>query len=470
MASPQNVERHQAVVSDLKRQIRGPLLQPGDPEFDAARSVWNAMIDRRPALIVRCTGVEDVVAGVNAARVHGLPLSIKGGGHNIAGLAVSDGGLMLDMSQLRGVQVDPARRVARAEPGCLLGDVDRETQAHGLAAVLGFVSATGCAGLTLGGGFGYLTRRFGWTSDNLASIELVTADGRVVRASEEDNRELFWGVCGGGGNFGVATSFEYKLHPIGPDIAAGAVAWRGEEAGSVLELYRSIVTEAPRELSCVASLRLAPPAPWIAKEVHGKPIVALFVCYTGRLEDADRVLAPIKGFGSPVGDILQRRTYVAQQSLLDATQPKGRRYYWKSEYLRSYEPALFTTAIEHASRILSPHSAILIFPIDGALNELPEDHSAVGNRDAVAVLNIAGSWERAADDQPNIAWARNAWRDLRQFSTGGTYINFLTEDEGDDRTRAAYRTNYPRLAQLKAIWDPGNLFHTNKNIGRASVA
>ena len=470
MASPQNVERHQAVVSDLKRQIRGPLLQPGDPEFDAARSVWNAMIDRRPALIVRCTGVEDVVAGVNAARVHGLPLSIKGGGHNIAGLAVSDGGLMLDMSQLRGVQVDPGRRVARAEPGCLLGDVDRETQAHGLAAVLGFVSATGCAGLTLGGGFGYLTRRFGWTSDNLASIELVTADGRVVRASEEDNRELFWGVCGGGGNFGVATSFEYKLHTIGPDIVAGAVAWRGEEAGSVLELYRSIVTEAPRELSCVASLRLAPPAPWIAKEVHGKPIVALFVCYTGRFEDADRVLAPIKGFGSPVGDILQRRTYVAQQSLLDATQPKGRRYYWKSEYLRSYEPALFTTAIEHASRILSPHSAILIFPIDGALNELPEDHSAVGNRDAVAVLNIAASWERAADDQPNIAWARNAWRDLRQFSTGGTYINFLTEEEGDDRTRAAYRTNYPRLAQLKAIWDPGNLFHTNKNIGRASVA
>ena len=470
MASSQNAESHQAVVSDLERHIRGPLFQPGDPEFDDARSVWNAMIDRRPALILRCTGVEDVVAGINAARVHGLPLSIKGGGHNIAGLAVCEGGLMLDMSQLRGVHVDPARRVARAEPGCLLGDVDRETQGHGLAAVLGFVSATGCAGLTLGGGFGYLTRRFGWTSDNLASIELVTADGRVVRASEDQNRELFWGLCGGGGNFGVATSFEYKLHPVGPEIVAGAVAWRGEEAGSVLELYRSIVTEAPRELSCVASLRLAPPAPWIAKEVHGKPIVALFVCYTGRLEDADRLLAPIKGFGSPVGDILQRRTYVAQQSLLDATQPKGRRYYWKSEYLRSYEPALFTRAIEHASRILSPHSAILIFPIDGALNALPEDHSAVGNRDAVAVLNIAASWEQAADDQPNIEWARNAWRDLRQFSTGGTYINFLTEEEGDDRTRAAYRTNYPRLAQLKTTWDPGNLFHTNKNLGRASVA
>jgi len=231
-----------------------------------------------------------------------------------------------------------------------------------------------------------------------------------------------------------------------------------------------VLTGAPRELACVASLRLAPPAPWIAKEVHGKPIVALFACYSGRLEGAERVLAPIKSFGSPVGDILQQRTYVSQQSLLDATQPKGRRYYWKSEYLRSFDPSLFTRAIEHASRIVSPHSAILFFPVDGATNELPEDHSAVGNRDAVGVLNIAAAWERATDDQRNIEWARTAWRDLRQFSTGGTYINFLTEEEGDDRTRAAYRTNYPRLAQLKAIWDPGNLFHANKNIGRASVA
>jgi FAD/FMN-containing dehydrogenase len=470
VADSQHVESHQAVVSDLERQIRGPLIQPGDPEYDEARSVWNAIIDRRPALIVRCAGIDDVVTGVNAARTHGLSLSIKGGGHNIAGLAVCEGGLMLDMSALRGVQVDPARRVARAEPGCLLGDVDRETQAHGLAAVLGFVSATGCAGLTLGGGFGYLTRRFGWTTDNLAAIELVTADGRVVRASDSENSELFWGLCGGGGNFGVATSFEYKLHPVGPDVFAGAVAWRGEEAASVLELYRSVLTGAPRELACVASLRLAPPAPWIAKEVHGKPIVALFACYSGRLEGAERVLAPIKSFGSPVGDILQQRTYVSQQSLLDATQPKGRRYYWKSEYLRSFDPSLFTRAIEHASRIVSPHSAILFFPVDGATNELPEDHSAVGNRDAVGVLNIAAAWERATDDQRNIEWARTAWRDLRQFSTGGTYINFLTEEEGDDRTRAAYRTNYPRLAQLKAIWDPGNLFHANKNIGRASVA
>ena len=466
MSMSHNVES-QAVVQELKGQVRGPVLQSGDPEFDEGRSVWNAMIDRRPALIVRCLGVPDVVACVNAARTHGIPLSVKGGGHNIAGLAVRDGGLMIDMSQLRGVAVDPARRIARAEPGCLLGDVDSATQAHGLAAILGFVSATGCAGLTLGGGFGYLTRRFGWSTDNLAAVDLVTADGRVVRASEQENTDLFWGVCGGGGNFGVVTGFEYKLQPVGPDVFAGAIAWRGEEAAGVLDLYRSMVTESPRALACVAGLRLAPPAPWLAKDVHGKPIVAFFVCYSGPLEDAERVLAPITSYGSPVGNILQRRTYVSQQTLLDATQPKGRRYYWKSEYLRSFDPALFTGAIAHASKIVSPHAGILIFPIDGALNELPEDHSAVGNRDAVGVLNIAGAWERADDDAVNIEWARSAWRDLRQFSTGGTYVNFLTEEEGEDRTRAAYRSNYPRLARLKATWDPDNLFQANKNISRA---
>ena len=467
MTMTQHVESHKAVVNDLKGRIRGPLLRPGDPGFDEARSVWNAMIDRRPALIVRCLGVSDVVACVNAAREHGMPLSIKGGGHNIAGLAVCEGGLMLDMSLMRGVWVDPAERVARAQAGCLLGDVDAETQLHGLAAVLGFVSATGCAGLTLGGGFGYLTRRFGWTSDNLASVDLVTAAGQVVRASERENSDLFWGLRGGGGNFGVATSFEYKLHPVGPDVVAGAIAWRGEEAASVLEMYRSLAAQAPRELTCVAALRLAPPAPWLAKEVHGKPIVALFVCYSGPLADAERLMAPIKAFGTPVGDIVQKRSYVSQQTLLDATQPKGRRYYWKSEYLRSLEPGLFTRAIEHASRIVSPHSAILIFPLDGALNDLPEDHSAVGNRDAAAVLNIASAWEHAEDDADNIEWARGAWRDLRQFSTGGTYVNFLTEEEGDERTRAAYRTNYARLVQVKAKWDPANLFRTNKNIGLA---
>ena len=347
--------------------------------------------------------------------------------------------------------------MAHAQAGCLLGDVDRETQLHGLAAVLGFVSNTGCAGLTLGGGFGYLSRRFGWTSDNVASIDLVTADGRAIRASEREHSDLFWGLRGGGGNFGVATSFEYALHPVGPDIIGGAIAWRGEDAGRVLEMYRTLVADAPPELTCVAGLRLAPPAPWLAPDVHGKPIVALFVCYSGSLADGEKLLAPIKAFGAPVGDVVQKRPYVSQQALLDATQPKGRRYYWKSEYLRGFEPGLFTQAIEHAGRIVSPHSAILIFPLGGAISRLPEDHSAVGNRDAVAVLNIGGSWERADDDSKNIDWARGAWRDLRQYSTGGTYVNFLTEDDGDERTRAAYRTNYARLAEVKAAWDPSNL-------------
>jgi FAD/FMN-containing dehydrogenase len=465
MTMTHQVENQDAVVSHLKGRVRGPLLRPGDPAFEEARSVWNAMIDRRPSLIVRCLGVSDVVACVNAAREHGLPVSVKGGGHNIAGLAVCEGGLMLDMSLMRGVWVNPAERVARAQAGCLLGDLDVETQLHGLAAVLGFVSNTGCAGLTLGGGFGYLTRRFGWTSDNLAAVDLVTASGRMIRASERENSDLFWGVRGGGGNFGVATGFEYKLHPVGPDIIAGAIAWRGEEAAAVLEMYRSLSAQAPRELTCIAALRLAPPAPWLAKDVHGKPIVALFVCHSGPLAEAERLIAPIKAFGAPVGDVIQKRSYVSQQSLLDATQPKGRRYYWKSEYLRSLEPALFTRAIEHASRIVSPHSAVLIFPLDGALNELPEDHSAVGNRDAAAVLNIASAWEHAGDDSANIEWARGAWRDMRQFSTGGTYINFLTEEEGEERTRAAYGANYARLAEVKSKWDPSNFFRTNKNIG-----
>jgi FAD/FMN-containing dehydrogenase len=368
------------------------------------------------------------------------------------------------MSLMRGVWVDPAARLARVQAGCLLSDVDRETQLHGLATVLGFVSNTGCAGLTLGGGFGYLTRRFGWTSDNLSAVDLVTADGRLVRASEREHADLFWALRGGGGNFGVATSFEYRLHPVGPDVIAGAIAWRGEEAARVLDMYASFVAQAPRELTCIAGLRLAPPAPWLPKEVHAKPIVVLFVCYSGPLADGEKLLAPVKAFGAPVGDIVQKRSYVSQQALLDATQPKGRRYYWKSEYLAALDPALFARAIEHASRLTSPHSAILLFPLDGATNELPESHSAVGNRDAAAVINIASAWEDPRDDAGNIEWARAAWRDLRGFSTGGTYVNFLTEDEGDERTRAAYRTNYARLAEIKMKWDPENVFRTNKNI------
>ena len=455
------------IIDSFRTRLRGPLLLPGEPGYDEGRAVWNAMIDRRPALIVRGLGVADVISAVNFAREHGLSLSVKGGGHNIAGLAVCDEGLMLDMSLMRGVWLDPSAGTARAQLGCLLGDVDRETQVHGLAAVLGFVSMTGIAGLTLGGGFGYLTRRFGWSSDNVLSMDVVTADGRVVRSSEKENSDLFWGLRGGGGNFGVATSVEYKLYPVGPEVMAGGIAWSAEHAHEVVEMYRAFTLQASPELACVLALRIAPPAPWLAKNVHGKPIVAIFVCHTGAIKEGEKLVAPIKAFGSPVGDIIQPRSYVSQQSLLDATQPKGRRYYWKSEYLPGLEAEMLAKAIEHAQRIVSPHSAILLFPVDGALNRLSEDHSAVGNRDAAFVLNIAAAWENAEDDQANIDWSRAAWRDMRRFSTGGTYVNFLTEEEGDERIHAAYGRNYDRLVDVKTKWDRENLFRTNKNIAPA---
>lgn len=452
------------LVRSLAPLLRGSLLFADDPGYEESRTIWNAMIDRRPVAVARCLGVGDVKTCVDFARKHDVPLSIKGGGHNIAGLAVSDEALMLDMSRMRGVWVDPARRIARAQAGCLLGDVDRETQLHGLAAVLGFVSNTGIAGLTLGGGFGYLTRRYGWTSDNVVSMNVVTADGRLVRTSEEENPDLFWGLRGGGGNFGVVTGFEYTLYPVGPEVMAGAVAWRAEEAPAVLEMARELAAGAPPELVVVPAMRIAPPAPWLPEEIHGKPIVALFVCDSGPIEQGRQRVAPIKAFGSPIGDVLQPRPYTSQQSLLDATQPKGRRYYWKSEYLPAMEAEMLSAYVEHAGRISSPHSAMLLFPLDGALNRVPDEHSAVGNRDAGVVLNIAGSWERPEDDPANIEWARTAWRDLRRFSTGGTYINFLTEEEGDERIRAALGKHYDRLVDVKTRWDPQNLFRLNKNI------
>ncbi|HEX9187546.1 MAG TPA: FAD-binding oxidoreductase [Vicinamibacteria bacterium] len=452
------------LVQGLRAALRGPVIADDDPGYDETRAIWNAMIDRRPAAIARCLGTADVVASLRFARERSLPLSIRGGGHNISGLAVAEGGLMLDLSLMRGVWVDPAARLARAQGGCLLGDVDRETQLHGLAAALGFVSATGVAGLTLGGGFGYLSRRFGWTSDTVRSMDVVTAEGRIVRASEAENADLFWGLRGGGGNFGVATAIEYELFPVGPEIVGGPVAWRAESAPEVLEAFRRAANDAPPELTLVAIMRKAPPAPWLDKDVHGQPIVILLACWSGKPEEGEKLLAPLKALGRPVGDILQRRPYVTLQSLLDATQPKGRRYYWKSEYLPAVESELLAKVREHAARIVSPHSAVIVFQLGGAIARLSADHSAVGNRDAAAVLNIPASWEKAEDDEANVEWARSAWRDMRRFSTGGTYVNFLTEEETGDRVAAAYGRNLERLAETKARWDPENVFRMNKNI------
>ncbi len=454
-------------VEALRDALRGTLLRSEDAGYNDARSIWNAMIDRRPALIARCLGVTDIAACVKFARETGIALSIKGGGHNIAGLAVAEGGLMLDLSSMRGVWVDPKKRVANAQPGCLLRDVDRETQLHGLAAVLGFVSLTGIAGLTLGGGFGYLSRRFGWSSDNVRAMDLVTAEGKVLQASEQENADLFWGLRGGGGNFGVVTNIAYDLHPLGPEILGGAIAWPAASAPEVLSLFRKVAEEAPPELTLVGALRIAPPAPWIDKEFHGKPIVALFICYTGTIEVGERLLSALKAFGKPVGDILQRRPYVSQQSLIDATQPKGRRYYWKSEYLPRLSTAFLDSVIENARALPSAHSSLILFQLGGAVAKYGDDHSAVGNRDAAFVLNIGASWEKPEDDKANIEWARAAWQDMKRFSTGGTYVNFLTEEEAGERIEAAYGANFSRLAKLKAKWDPQNLFRMNKNIAPA---
>jgi FAD/FMN-containing dehydrogenase len=458
------IDLKQETLDGLKVRLRGPVFLPGDAGYEESRTVWNAMIDRKPAAVARCLGSADVIACVHFARENDILLCIKGGGHNIAGLATADGALMIDMSLMRGVWVDPQRKVAHAQAGCLLGDVDRETQLHGLAAVLGFVSLTGIAGLTLGGGFGYLTRRWGWTADNVVGMDVVTADGRLVCASNEENADLFWGLRGGGGNFGVVTGIDFVLHPVGPEIVGGAVAWPAREAPKVLELYRTLAEKAPPELTLVALMRPAPPAPWLPKEMHGKPIVMLLACYSGRPEEGEKVVAPIKAFGKPVGDVLVRRPYAQMQTLLDATQPKGRRNYWKSEYLPRIEPALCEKVIEHAARIRSPHSTVILFQIEGALNQLKEEHSPVGNRDAHYVINLAGSWEQPDEDTANIEWARDAWNDIKSFSTGGTYINFLSEDAGPERIEAALGKGLERLAVIKAKWDPQNVFRTNRNI------
>jgi FAD/FMN-containing dehydrogenase len=458
------IDMQQATLDSLKMRLKGPVLVPGDTGYEECRTVWNAMIDQKPALVVRCLGTADVIACVQFAREYHLLLCIKAGGHNIAGLATADGALMLDLSLMRGVWVDTQRKVAHAQAGCLLGDLDRETQLHGLATVLGFVSMTGIAGLTLGGGFGYLTRRWGWTTDNVIGMDVITAGARLVRATNEENADLFWGLRGGGGNFGIVTGIDYTLHPVGPEVVGGVVAWAASEAPEVLKLYRSLAENAPPELTLVTFMRPAPPAPWLPKDMHGKPIVAILACHSGGPEEGEKAVAPIKSFGKPIGDVLMRRPYAQLQTLLDGAQPKGRRYYWKSEYLARIEPELCEKFIEHAAKIPSPHSAMILFQIGGALNRIEDEHSPVGNRDARYVLNIGGAWEQAADDTANVAWVRKAWNDLKAFSTGGTYINFLTRDEGPERIEAALGKSLSRLTAVKSRWDPDNVFRMNRNI------
>jgi FAD/FMN-containing dehydrogenase len=449
----------------LRSRVAGPLLGPDDAGWDEAVLIWNGMVAREPALVVQPVSAGDVAATVAFARDHGLLLGVKGGGHNIAGTAIADGGLTLDMARLRDVTVAPAARRADVGAGCLLQDVDGATQAHGLATVLGFVSQTGVAGLTLGGGFGYLTRRFGWAADNLQEVEVVTADARVRTASRDEHADLFWALRGGGGNFGVVTRFSFRLHEVGPTVTGGLIAWSADRAAEVLAAYRELTESAPRELTAAATVRLAPPAPFLPERWHGKPIVAILVCHTGR--DAAGDLAALRALGEPLADVIAEKPYTAQQSMLDPMEPKGPHRYWKTEFLPGLSEAYLDAFLEGALRATSPLSQSIIFHLAGALNERAADHGAVGNRDARYVSGFSGAWP-PGPAEPHVAWVRESWARIRPFSTGGNYVNFQLADDDGARTATAYGQNYARLRRVKAAYDPENLFRVNRNIPPAA--
>jgi hypothetical protein len=450
----------------LRVRLGGELLLPSDGgAFRDATRLWNGMIDKTPAFVARPRRTQDVAISVDFAREHGLAFSVKGGGHNIAGTAVVDGGFTLDMSSMRDIDVDVDARLVHAGAGCLLQHVDRATQAHGLATVLGFFSETGIAGLTLGGGFGYLARRFGFAVDNLEAVEVVTADGRPRRASRDENADLFWAIRGAGANFGAVTTFTYRLHEVGPSVYGGLIAWPFERAEEILRAYRRITESAPRELTVFLLLMRAPPAPFLPEATHGRKICTMVVCYSGDLSRTDEVLAPILGIGEPVVNLLRVQPYVELQSQLDATEPKGNHYYWKTDYAERLSDDLLTAARACFADCPLPGGEVVFAHIGGALNEHAADDGSVGNRDARYAYGAAGMWEPG---EPRAVafrqWVRDSGRRLAPFSTGGSYINFQTADEPTERIEASYGINYRRLSRVKAKYDPGNLFRANRNI------
>ena len=449
-------------LNELLMNVRGPLLRPGDEGWDAAVRVWNGMVHKTPALVLQPLSAAEVASAVAFARDRGLLLSVKGGGHNIAGTSLADGGLTLDMSRMCEVRVDPQAGRADVGPGCRLGDVDGATQAYGLATPLGFVSETGVAGLTLGGGFGYLTRRFGWTVDNLEEVEIVTSEGEVRLVNVAENPDLFWAVRGGGGNFGVVTRFAFRLHEVGPTIIGGLMLWSAERADEVLRVYRDLTASAPRELTASASIRQAPPAPFVPQQWHGKKVVGIVVCHSGARPEDD--LRPLRSLGGAIADSIGERPYVAQQSMLNAMEPPGMHRYWKAEYLADMPDDFLGAFRESALQLTSPLSNSIIFHLAGALNERPDDDGAVGNRDARYIAGFSGTWPPAESPSLHVAWVRQAWESIRPFSTGGNYVNFQQADDDEGRTRAAYGDNYARLERLKAKYDPANVFRVNRNI------
>jgi len=459
------VELDAEALEALSQQVRGPVLTPGDPAYDNARSIWNGLIDRRPALIVQCSGAADVVDAVNFAREQGLTLSIKAGGHNVAGNAVNDDGIVLDLSQMRGVHVDPALQTVRVQGGATWGDLDRETQLFGLAVPGGVVSTTGVAGLTLHGGLGHLRRKHGLSIDSLVSVDIVTADGELRRASATENEDLFWAVRGAGSNFGVVTSFEFRAHPVGPMVFVGAIFYPFEEASSILPAWRDFMATAPEELSSLAICWSVPPVEPFPPEIHGTPVVVVAAAYCGPAEEGERVVQRLRELAQPVVDASGPWPWLGLQSGFDAIFPQGELRYWKSRSVTELSDEVIGDIIELAGRRPAPLSDIVIWHHGGAMSRVAEEETAYGGRDTKFLVTAEASWTDPAQNEEAIAWAREVFDAMERYSTGAVYLNFpgLGEDE-DSLARAGYGANYDRLTALKAKYDPENLFRMNINI------
>jgi FAD/FMN-containing dehydrogenase len=446
-----------AAVEEFEAGLRGLLLRPGDDGYDKARTIYNAMIDNRSALTARCAGVADVIHSVNFARKSGLLMSVRGGGHNVSGNAVCDGGLMLDLTPMKGVRVDPDGRAVRAEPGVTWGEFDHETHAFGLATTGGLISTTGIAGLTLGGGLGWLMGKHGLACDNLISVDIVTADGRLLTASETQNEDLFWGLRGGGGNFGIVTSFEYRLHPVGPMIG-GLLIHPLEKAAEVMEFYDEFTRTSPDELGTFVGFVTSP---------EGERVMAIFVCYNGTVEEGERVLKPLREFGPPLADMVAPMPYVQVQRMLDEAFPAGRQNYWKSNFLKGLDGKAMRTIVDHVAKAPSPFSAVAIEQFSGAVKKVSTDATAFNHRDARYNMLIVGIWPDPEHTDENVKWVRDLWNAMEPYSSGSVYVNYLGQeaDEGADRIKAAYGPKkYQRLVALKNKYDPTNLFRLNQNI------
>ncbi|NLF75134.1 MAG: FAD-binding oxidoreductase [Chloroflexi bacterium] len=457
-----------STVQSLAGQVKGPVILPDDAAYDEARKVWNGMIDRYPALIVRPLDVSDVIAAVNFAREHDLLLSVRGGGHNVAGHATNDGGIVIDLAEMKQIEVDPAGRTVRVGGGATWGDVDAATQPHGLATPGGVYSRTGIAGLTLGGGYGWLRSTYGLSCDNLIAAEVVTADGRLVHASATENPDLLWGLRGGGGNFGIVTTFEFRLHPVGPDVMFVFVFHdgRGEDAMKrALRLYRDFSETAPDEANTIAALGQIPPDEHFPEELHRTPFAAFGGLYVGPVDEGEKVLRPLRDLGTPLLDFSGVMPYVEAQRAFDADYPDGLRYYWKSLNLTRLDEDAIERIVRHARQQPSPFSTTDLWHVGGAMKRVGPDESAFSGRDAAFLLSPEANWLDAADDEANLRWVRDFVADMAPFSDGSRYLNFAGfQEEGDDMIQASYGAQHARLQALKRQYDPGNLFRLNQNI------